>query len=69
MGPSVQHDSSVGVEALIALVDGAVGGAVGEGARRERVPDAVEVSCSSSGRIAARTRLLEGGIVRRDGVT
>jgi hypothetical protein len=66
MGPSVQHDSSVGVEALIALVDRAVGGAVGEGARRERVPDAVEVFSSSSGRVAALTRLLEGGIVRRD---
>lgn len=66
IGPSVQHDSGVGVEALVPLVDGAVGGAVGEGARRERAPDAVEVFCGSSGRIAALTRLLEGGIVRRN---
>jgi hypothetical protein len=67
MGPSVQHDSSVGVEALVPLMDGAVGGAVGEGARRERVPDAAEVLLQQLGsRRAARTRLLESGIVRRD---
>jgi hypothetical protein len=66
MGPSVQHDSSVGVEALIALVDGAVGGAVGQGARGERVPHPHRALGSGSGGVAALAGFLERGVLRGD---
>ena len=66
MGPSVQDDSSVGVEALVPLVDGAVGGAVGEGARRERVPDAAKAFAAArvvSRRARASLRAASSGAI------
>jgi hypothetical protein len=71
-GPKVGWDRrsrttpGVGVQALVALVDGAVGGAVGQRARRERVPDPLEGLRNSAGRVTALTRLLERGLLRRD---
>lgn len=66
MRPAVQHDPGVGVQALVALVDGAVGRAVGQGARGERVPHPIEALGSGSGGVAALACFLEGGVLGCD---